>query len=330
MSQVVLMSCECPGITPGLQKLGESNVRFVLLSRGQSLPDRVAQCSIEERLATIAIVSLLTDELGREQLSLLKSRLPNLQLVANYAVGFNNIDGLAAKELGIRVTNTPHVLGEATADLTLALMLMVARRIWPSALEIHQQGRFPGWSPHYGLGVDLGGKTLGIVGWGDIGRRVAVRAQAMGMKVVAMESLRPIGQRSDGVSRLPEAEFLAAVDVLSLHCPLTSATRSWLNARRLSALKQGTIVVNTARGDVVDEQALADALRSGHLFGAGLDVFCGEPVVSPVLRGVPNLVILPHLGSATVETRSAMGKKVLENITALLSGHSLLPSQVHW
>ncbi|NBW80782.1 D-glycerate dehydrogenase [bacterium] len=330
MSHVVLMSCECPGIAPGLQKLGGSDVSFLLLSGGQSLSDRVAKCSIEERLATIAIVSLLTDELGREQLSLLKSRLPNLQLIANYAVGYNNIDGSAAKELGIRVSNTPHVLGEATADLTLALMLMVARRIWPGALEIHQQGRFAGWSPHYGLGVDLGGKTLGIVGWGDIGRRVEVRAQALGMKVVALESLRPIGQRSESVSRLPEREFLAAVDVLSLHCPLTPATRGWLNALRVSALKKGAMVINTARGDVVDEQALAEALRSGHLFGAGIDVFCGEPIVSPVLRGVPNLVILPHLGSATIETRSAMGKKVLENISALMRGQSLLPSQVHW
>ncbi|MFZ9521449.1 MAG: NAD(P)-dependent oxidoreductase [Silvanigrellaceae bacterium] len=329
MSQVVLMSCECPGIAPGLQKLVDQDVRFVILPNGHALAERVAQCSIEQRLATVAIVSLLTDELGREQLSLLKSRLPHLQLIANYAVGHNNIDGLAAKEIGIRVTNTPHVLGEATADLTLALMLMVARRIWPGALEVHQNGRFPGWSPTYGLGVDLGGKTLGIVGWGDIGRRVAVRAQVLGMKVVALESWRPGVPRDDGVARLPESEFLASVDVLSLHCPLTSATRQWLNGQRISSLKKGAMVINTARGDVVDEQALADALRCGHLFGAGLDVFCGEPIVSPVLRGVPNLVILPHLGSATVETRMAMGNKVLENVSALIAGKSLLPSQVN-
>jgi glyoxylate reductase len=284
---------------------------------------------LEQRLATVGLVTLLTDILDRDALVLLKARLPNLRLIANYAVGFNNIDVQAAKELSLAVTNTPHVLADASADLTLALMLMVARRLCDGANEIQTRGRFSGWSPGYGLGIDLSGRTLGIVGLGDIGRKVAARARAFGMEVVALQSLRGGAVREDSVPRLSEAEFLAATDVLSLHCPLTPQTRLWLNAARISRLKSGSLVINTARGDVVDEAALAAALQSGHLYGAGLDVFCGEPVVSDVLRAAPNLVILPHLGSATVETRAAMGAKVMDNIHAMLAGQMPLPTQVN-
>lgn len=329
MKQVVLLSSLCPGLTAGLQTIAQNEVFFELLPTGSSLLERIRNCSVELRLATVAVVTLLTDTLEREQLSALKSHLPNLRLLANYAVGYNNIDVVAAQSMGLAVTNTPNVLGDATADLTLTLLLMVTRRVWTAGRELEDEGRFAGWSPHFGLGIDVKGKTLGIVGLGDIGRRVALRARVFGMNVVALESLRTGASRDDGIPRLREAEFLSSIDVLSLHCPLTPQTRGWLNATRLAQLKKGAIVINTARGDVIDEPALAAALRSGHLFGAGLDVFCGEPVVSEALRGVPNLIILPHLGSATVETRVAMAERVLENLRALVMGQATLPTQVN-
>lgn len=329
MENTILLSCECPGLPAGSQTVAGRRVCLEVLPAGLTIAERLARISLEQRLATVGLVTLLTDVLDRDTLVLLKARLPNLRLIANYAVGFNNIDVQAAKELSLAVTNTPHVLADATADLTLALMLMVARRLCDGANEIQTQGRFAGWSPTYGLGIDLKGRTLGIVGLGDIGRKVAARAKVFGMNVVSLQSLRAGGIREDDVPRLSETEFLAATDVLSLHCPLTPQTRSWLNASRIAQLKKGSIVINTARGDVVDEAALASALQSGHLYGAGVDVFCGEPVVSDVLRAAPNLVILPHLGSATVETRTAMGAKVLENVSALLAGQMPLPTQVN-
>ncbi|MEN9529063.1 MAG: hypothetical protein RI932_936 [Pseudomonadota bacterium] len=337
MSAVVLLSSDFPGIPAGVVQSRGISFTTLLLPLGESLLERINGLPELDHGAVRAVVSVLTDRLDQPALAQLKKRLPNLALVANYAVGFNNIDVSAARALGIAVTNTPHVLGDATADLTLLLMLMVARDVFPRALELHAQGKFPGWSPRYGLGVDLAGRTLGIVGLGDIGRRVAARAQAVGMKVVALQSPKEKSidrggksQLSDAqsIERLDESEFLERVDVLSLHCPLTPQTRGWLNADRLAALKQGTMVINTARGEVVDEVALATALRSGHLLGAGLDVFCGEPQLSEALRHAPHLVVLPHLGSATLETRTAMGGRVMENLVALFAGQSPLPHQI--
>ncbi|NBO38470.1 D-glycerate dehydrogenase [bacterium] len=321
----VLLSSQCPGLSLGTQTLAGKYIEFSLLPSGAHLLERIHACQPEVRQKAVAIVTMLTDSVREAQLIELKKELPQLKLLANYAVGYNNVDIHAAASVGISVCNTPGVLGDATADLALTLLLMVARRVFPGALEIRDTGAFPGWSPNYNLGLDLAGKTLGIVGYGDIGQRFATRASALGMRVVALKSSR---QAHDALPRLAESEFLKSIDVLSLHCPLTPETRGWLNAKRISQLKKNAIVINTSRGDVVDEIALAEALQSGHLFGAGLDVFCGEPVLSGVLRSAPNLVVLPHLGSATLETRAAMGGKVLENITALVRGDVLLPTQV--
>jgi glyoxylate reductase len=338
MLPVVFLSSEFPGLPQGLVEAHGSPFRTILLPPGGTLLERLSKVSHTEKISARAVVSLLTDRLDQATLTTLKEQLPNLALVANYAVGFNNIDVQAAGALGVAVTNTPHVLGDATADLTLLLMLMVSRDVFPRALELREQGSFPGWAPRYGLGVDLAGRTLGLVGFGDIARRVAVRAQALGMQVVALESLRDKAHATSSanasvnetcaVERVSEKEFLARTDVLSLHCPLTPQTRGWLNAERLASLKKGTIVINTSRGEVVDENALANALHSGHIFGAGLDVFCGEPVLSQVLRDAPRLLVLPHLGSATIETRTAMGARVMENLMALLQGQSPLPYQI--
>lgn len=335
MHKVILLSALCPGLPLGVSEVSGIPYEVLLLPPGKDLLERVNSLPGPAKLETIAIVTLLTDLLESEQIVQLKDQLPKLRLLANYAVGYNNIDIKFAQKAGILVSNTPRVLGDATADLTFTLMLMVARRAWPGALQIHQTGSFPGWTPTYGLGTDLRGKTLGIVGLGDIGLRVSRRAFAFGMKVVALNSLQdksptqpPYKCQEFVIERLSEQDFFQRVDVLSLHCPLTSDSRGWLNDARISSLKHGAIVINTARGDLVDERALADALKREQLFGAGLDVFCGEPVLSEVLRGVPNLVVLPHLGSATVETREAMGTLVLKNIHALISGCISLPTQV--
>ena len=325
MHRIVFVSSKCEGIPLGPAAFQNAFFDFRLLPDGESLLERVSQFNFEQRAGVAAVVTLLTDNLAGDKLIALKALLPDLKLIAQYAVGYNNIDISVAKKLGIAVSNTPGVLGDATADLTLTLILMVARRIFPSALEIHEYGRFAGWSPDYGLGMDLHGKTLGIVGLGDIGLKVAQRARSFGMNVVALQSLRSTTEvdANNEFARMPEDEFLAVTDVLSLHCPLTPQTRGWLNEHRLKKLKKGAIVVNTARGDVVDETALADALQKEHLFGAGLDVFSGEPVVSEVLRRAPNLLVLPHLGSATRETRAAMGRRVIDNIEAFFAGRDL-------
>lgn len=334
MIHLVLLSAPCPGLPVGMLQSSETMIELMELPEGSSILQRVSALAPENRERTTVVVSLLTDELGAQQLHEMKQLLPQLKLIANYAVGYNNIDVAAAKALGIKVSNTPGVLGDATADLTIGLLLMVARGLWTGALEMHYKGQFPGWSPSYGLGLDLKGKTLGIVGWGDIGRRVASRARALGMHIAVLESLRrqSAPQLSDlwaeDVERIDEKHFLPSVDVLSLHCPLTPETRAWLNADRLSMLKQDAIVINTARGDLVDEEALAACLQSGQLFGAGLDVFSGEPVLSQCLQDAPRLVVLPHLGSATRETRAAMGHCVLANVLACEAGAALLPSEV--
>lgn len=330
VENLILLSGECPGLQVGRSTHSGVDFELTVLPQGGNLLGRLNSLSSDRKHAVKALVTLLTDKLAQEQLSQLKMTLPQLSLIANYAVGYNNIDVASAQRLGIAVTNTPGVLGDATADLTLTLMLMVARRVWSGALQIYQTGQFPGWSPTYGLGIDLSGKTLGIVGLGDIGLRVARRAEVFGMKVIALESMRQQIHQTQisSVERVSEIEFFRRTDVVSLHCPLTPSTQNWLNAERIRALKPGALVINTARGDIVDEQALAEALNSGHLYGAGLDVFCGEPVLSETLRSAKNLLVLPHLGSATVETRAAMGARVLENIRALILGISPLPHQV--
>jgi|GEM_PF-1700225 len=289
----------------------------------------VARCELwctepknaERRNDVCALHVCITDTLNAGALARLRVLFPCARLLTNFGVGLNHIDLEAARERGFQVTNTPGVLTDATADTALLLLLMVSRRATEAWGVIHKTGRYEGWAPiDARMGVSLAGKTLGIVGLGRIGRAFAERAQALGMKVVALASTRAVPSDStaapttasanevvESIERLAEGDFLARADVVSLHCPLTAETRGWLCAKRLAALRRGTIVLNTARGEVVEEAALAAALASGHLFGAGLDVFQGEPVLAPALASAPNLTVLPHIGSATWETRRAMG-----------------------
>ena len=248
------------------------------------------------------------------------------RLIANYGVGFEHIDLDAAKARGIAVTNTPGVLTDATADLALTLILMAARRAGEGEREV-RAGRWTGWGPTHLNGASLKGKVLGLVGLGRIGIATAQRARhGLGMRIAYY------GRREclPDVARELEAEFypdlhalLAASDFVSLHVPGGAETAGLIDAHALAAMKPGSYLINTARGGIVDHAALAEALRSGHLAGAGLDVYPAEPHVPEELLGLENVVLLPHLGSATRETRIAMGERALANIIAWAEGRPL-------
>ncbi len=263
-----------------------------------------------------ALVTLLADRVDAGVFS----ACPKLRVVANVAVGFDNIDLEAARTAGVWVTNTPDVLTDATADLTWALVLAVSRRVVEGD-RLVRAGGFRGWRLDLLLGAGLQGKTLGIVGMGRIGRAVAARAAAFGMRVLYNDPRQ--GSATGAAEPVAELDaLLPRCDVLSLHCPSTPATRHLLDARRLRLLPPGAIVVNTSRGEVVDEGALVAALEEGHLGGAGLDVYEREPAVHAGLLARDDVVLLPHLGSATLETRSAMASLAADNVLDVLGGRT--------
>jgi glyoxylate reductase len=248
---------------------------------------------------------------------------PALRVIANYAVGYNNIDVEAARTRGIVVTNTPDVLTNATADITWALILAVARRVVEGD-QLVRQNRWTGWSPTQMLGVDLAGKTLGIIGMGRIGQAVARRAAGFEMKVLywsrSEHLLQPGNSAWPAWQRVSFEELLHRSDFLSLHIPLTPETKHLIDEAALRLMKPTAFLINAARGPVVDEAALVAALREGRLAGAGLDVYEKEPELHPGLRELPQVVLLPHLGSATTETRIKMGLMCVENVLAVLEG----------
>jgi lactate dehydrogenase-like 2-hydroxyacid dehydrogenase len=279
--------------------------------------------ALADALATADVVlCTVTDRIDAAVFADAAQRGLRARLLANFGVGVNHIDRDAARAHGVVVTNTPGVLTDDTADVAIALMLMAARRLGEGEREV-RAGRWTGWRPTHLLGTTLTGKSLGIVGFGRIGQAVARRAHhGFGMRVRYLNpSSRDVEAAAVGATRcdtLPE--LLAASDVVSLHCPATPATRHLIDAAALAHARPGAILVNTARGDVVDETALADALRDGRLAAAGLDVHEHEPRVAPALLALENVVLLPHLGSATVETRRAMGDRALDNVEAFLAG----------
>ena len=257
-----------------------------------------------------AAITLLSDPITRNVLQ----ANPNLRIVSNFAVGYNNIDIEAARELGVTVTNTPGVLTEATADLTLALILAVTRRIVEGDDEVRTQRRCE-WEPLKLLGASLQGKRLGIIGMGRIGSAVATRARAFGMDVVGVSR-----RAADGGPHASLDDLLATSDIVSVHAPLTKETHHLLDAAAFAKMKRGSYVVNTARGPLVDEHALCDALESGHLRGAALDVYEFEPEVNPRLLRMANVVLAPHIGSATEEARNAMARIAATNVLLFLRG----------
>ena len=247
----------------------------------------------------------------------------NLRLIASYGAGFDHIDVQTARQRGILVSNTPGVLTDDTADMTLALMLGVMRRFQEGASLI-QKKSWDGWSPSAMLGTRLGGKRLGILGMGRIGSAVATRAKAFGMEINYhnRKKLHPaLEAPSDATFWENFESMLAEIDVLSINCPHTPSTFHMINGGRLSLMKESAFIVNTSRGEVIDENALARALKNKKLAGAALDVFEARKEVNPQLRDLPNVMLLPHMGSATDEARIEMGEKVIINIKTFIDGH---------
>ena len=299
---------------PALELLREAGELWV---SEHDRPLETAELHEAVRGAT-AVLTLLHDRVDGE---FLDAAGPQLRCVANVAVGYDNVDVDAATARGVVVTNTPHVLTEATADLTLGLILMVTRRLGEGERLI--RSRTP-WSWHmfHMLGTGLQGKTLGIVGLGAIGAAVARRGRAFGMRIAYASPRRAaadVEAELDAV-HLPLNALLASADVVSVHCPLSDETRHLIDAEGLCRMKPAAYLVNTARGPIVDEAALADALRRGSIAGAGLDVFEREPEVDPGLPELENAVLVPHLGSATLETRTEMAVLAARNAIAACGG----------
>lgn len=267
-----------------------------------------------------ALVPTVSDRLTAQVLSVEPLKV---RIIANYGVGFNNIETATAKARGLVVTNTPDVLTDDTADDAILLMLMVARRGGEGERQL-RAGAWTGWRPTYLLGTRVSGKTLGLIGLGRIGRAVAHRAHhGFGMRVIFHDPYAPPPTVVAALGAEPRAtvdDVLREADFVSLHSPATPETRHLIDARRLALMKRGAFLINNARGDIVDEAALVAALTQGTIAGAGLDVFEREPAVSPELLTMENVVLLPHLGSATEETRVAMGLRALDNLKTFFAG----------
>ena len=266
-----------------------------------------------------ALIPLLTVKITDEVLA----AAGQLKVVANHAVGYDNVDLAAATRRGVIVTNTPGVLTEATADLTWAALLAAVRQVVPGDAMM-RQGRYTGWSPTLMLGADMAGKTLGLVGFGAIGRAVARRAAGFAMKLLYTDLGEPTAEVNiEGLITargVPLSTLLAESDFVSLHVPLSSETHHLMDASRLALMKPGAYLVNTSRGPVVDEQALVAHLSAGRIAGAALDVYEQEPAMAPGLAELDNVVLLPHLGSATLETRLRMAQTAAQNAHAVLQG----------
>jgi glyoxylate reductase len=266
------------------------------------------------------LVPCITDQIDANMLAQAGERL---RLIANFGAGVDHIDVASARQRGVLVSNTPGVVTEDTADMAMALILGVTRRI-PEGLAVMQSGEWQGWSPTAFLGGRIGGRRLGIIGMGRIGQALARRAAAFGMQIHYhnRRRLRPEIEAELGVTYWESLDqMVARMDVISVNCPHTPSTFHLLNARRLKMLKPTAVIVNTSRGEVIDENALVRGLRAGEIAGAGLDVFEYGVEVNPELRELPNVVVLPHMGSATVEGRAEMGEKVIINIKTFADGH---------
>ena len=268
------------------------------------------------------LVPTVTDKVGAD---IIAAAGPQLKLIANFGVGYNHIDAKTAAARGIAVTNTPGVLTDATADIGMTLMLAVTRRA-VEGMKILEAGRFTGWCPTWMMGPGLRGRPLGIIGMGRIGEAMALRSKAFGMTIHYHNRKRaaPEIERALEATYWPDLDaMLPEMDIVSINTPSTPETRHLFSAERLARMKKTAYLINTARGDIVDEAALAAALEAGALGGAGLDVYENEPKVHPGLIGRPDVVLLPHLGSSTFEARHGMGSKVIANIEAYIAGHAL-------
>jgi glyoxylate reductase len=281
------------------------------MSRAE-LVDAIKTCDV--------LVPTITDKIDA---GLLGQAGANLKLIANFGAGIDHIDVETARQRGILVSNTPDVVTEDTADMAMALLMAVVRKI-PQGLQAMQSGEWTGWSPTAYLGGRLGGRRLGILGMGRIGQAVARRASAFGMQIHYhnRRRLRPEIEDTLGATYWESLDqMVARMDILSINCPHTPSTFHLMNARRLRLLKPSAVIVNTSRGEVIDENALTRMLRASELAGAGLDVYEHGTDINPRLRELENVVLLPHMGSATLEGRVEMGEKVIINIKTFADGH---------
>jgi glyoxylate reductase len=309
VAEKVLVTREIPG--EGLRLLEEFDTN--VLSEEPPQRDELLKAAH----GVVGVLSVLTEKMDAE---FMDAAGGNLKVIANFAVGYDNVDVAAAKERGIVVTNTPEVLNETTADTTFMLLLAAARRMG-EAERFLRAGKYTAWGPKLLMGPDVWGKRLGIVGMGRIGQAVARRARGFGMEVFYHDQARSQAAEDEYEARYLElAELLESCDFLTLHTPLTAQTRHLISTTELQRMKPEAVLVNASRGPVVDEAALAEALQSGEIFAAGLDVFENEPEVNPKLLELDNVVLLPHIGSASVETRDKMAEVAAENLRAVLHG----------
>ena len=266
------------------------------------------------------IISLLSDQIDKDIID----SMPNCKVIANYAVGYNNIDIGYASEKGIVVTNTPDVLTESTAEIAIALTLACSRRI-PEGECFMRNNNFKGWAPKLLLGIELFGKYFGIIGAGRIGTAVAIRAKSFGMRIIYCSNHKnEYLEKTVGAEKVTLSNLLRISDVISLHLPLTTKSYHLLDEKKLKLLKPSAILINTARGEIVDETVLISLLKNNKIFAAGFDVYENEPQINPKLAGLRNTVLLPHLGSATIEARNKMAELAANNIIAVFSGKKAL------
>jgi glyoxylate reductase len=295
---------------PGIDRLKEQFDEVQVFTENRDMEKQEIIAAMQD---CDVLLCMLTNPIGKE----LMDSNPHLKGVCNYAAGYNNIDTAYAKQRGIKVCNTPDVLTESTADLTWALMLAAGRRVVEGDRLMRKKG-FPGWEPMTLLGMDIYGKTLGIIGLGRIGLAVATRACGFGMKVLYYKASGPAANLPFKAEFTPKDKLLKESDFISIHTPLNSGTAHLIGERELRMMKKTAVLVNTSRGAVIDEKALVKALKEGQIFAAGLDVYENEPALAEGLAKLPNVVLLPHIGSASIETRTAMALLAADNAIAVL------------
>ncbi len=307
----VFITRELPEIA--FRMLKQNKISFDYYSKDQPIPRKLLLQKVKN---CEALIPLLTEKIDREVID----QMPNCKIIANYAVGYNNIDIDYAKKKNIIVTNTPDVLTESTADLTMALVLNCARRL-SEGERLLRAKKFKGWKPKLLLGMELKDKTFGILGAGRIGSAVAKRAKSFGTNIIYVDSNRnQMLEKETKAKKVALRYLLENSDILSVHLPLNSQTYHFLNQERLNQLKRNSILINTTRGEIVDEKALIRLLKSNKLMAVGLDVFENEPNLNPELLKFPNVLVLPHLGSATHEARNGMAELAVRNVLNVLNG----------
>ena len=321
MSAEVLITRALP--QPGAALLEAAGLRVHMSPHDRPISPRELRAGVA---SAEALLCMLTDRVDAELLD----AAPNLRVIANYAVGFDNIDVAEARRRGIEVTTTPDVLTEATADLTWALLLSAARQLGAGERMV-RAGQWQGWAPDQLLGQPVAGRVLGIVGMGAIGRAVARRAQGFGMAVRYFNRRRvePAVEAELGAQYVPLDELLATADFVSLHAPRNEQSHRLIDAAALARMKPTAVLINTGRGSLIDEAALVDALRAGRIAAAGLDVFEREPELTEGLVELDNVVLAPHLGSASTEARASMVRLCSENIIEVLGGRPALTPAPH-